>query len=82
MKRLILTSGAGINLYRSDLADAVVSFGAFRFVWGPLPSPDELATFLAARSEAACSVIPGWSEAPDPESRRLRFRVRASLAPE
>ena len=34
----------------SDLADVVVPF-TFRFIWGPLPSPDELATYVAARSD-------------------------------
>jgi hypothetical protein len=51
MKRLILTtddSGAG-NLRQAGLADIVIPFG-FRFVWGPLPTPEELATLLAARS--------------------------------
>jgi hypothetical protein len=50
MTRLILTSSAGATLIREDFADAVVFF-AFRFVWGPLPSPDELAAYLAARSD-------------------------------
>jgi hypothetical protein len=51
MKRLILTtddSGAG-NLRQAGLADIVIPFG-LRFVWGPLPTPEELATLLAARS--------------------------------
>jgi hypothetical protein len=34
----------------SDLADVVIIF-SFRFVWGPLPSADELAFYLAARSD-------------------------------
>jgi hypothetical protein len=46
MTRLILTSSAGSSLIREDFADAVVFF-TFRFVWGPLPSPDELAAYLA-----------------------------------
>ena len=50
MKRLILTSSSGSGLMRSGLAEVVVPF-TFRFGWGPLPSPDELATYLAARSE-------------------------------
>ncbi len=50
MTRLILTSQSGTELIRSDLADVVIIF-SFRFVWGPLPSPDELAFYLAARSE-------------------------------
>jgi hypothetical protein len=51
MTRLILTSSAGATLMREDFADAVVFF-TFRFVWGPLPSPDELAAYLAARGSA------------------------------
>ena len=35
---------------KSGLADVVVPF-TFRFVWGPLPSPDELSTYVAARSD-------------------------------
>jgi hypothetical protein len=51
MTRLILTtenSGAGC-LKRTGLADIVIWFG-LRFVWGPLLSDAELATFLEARS--------------------------------
>jgi hypothetical protein len=50
MTRLILTSLSGATLMREGIADAVVYF-TFRFVWGPLPSPDELAAYLAARSD-------------------------------
>ncbi len=50
MTRLILTGESGVDLMRSDLADVAIVF-SFRFVWGPLPSPDELATYLAARSD-------------------------------
>ena len=50
MTRLILTSGSGYSLGRTDLADVVIPF-TYRFVWGPLPSPDQLATYLAARSD-------------------------------
>jgi len=49
MTRLILTSASGLSLVKSGLADIVVPF-SFRFVWGMLPSPDELAACLAARS--------------------------------
>jgi len=51
MTRLILTandSGAGC-LRQANIADIVLPFG-FRFVWGALPAPEELATLLAARS--------------------------------
>ena len=50
MKRLILTSLSGTDLMRSDLAEVVVPV-SFRFIAKALPSPDELATYLAARSE-------------------------------
>jgi hypothetical protein len=50
MTRLILTGESGVSLVRSDLADVVILF-TFRFVWGLLPSPDELATYLDARSQ-------------------------------
>jgi hypothetical protein len=52
MKRLIVTSSSGSSLTRSELidADAAIMF-PFRFVGGPLPSLDELARYVAARSE-------------------------------
>jgi hypothetical protein len=50
MKRLIFTSLSGFELERSGLADIVIPF-VFRFVWGPLPSPDKLATYVARRSD-------------------------------
>jgi hypothetical protein len=52
MTRLILTSQSGFSLENADLADLVIPF-TFRLVWGALPSPDELATYLAARSDHA-----------------------------
>ena len=50
MKPLILSGESGVSLMDTDLADLVVPF-IFRFVWGPLPSPDELAAYLAGRSD-------------------------------
>lgn len=50
MKRLILTSRSGTQFIHSDLVDFTVIF-FFRFVDGPLPSPSELATYVAAQSE-------------------------------
>lgn len=49
MTRLILTGWLIPEFTRSDFADLAVDF-PFRFVWGPLPSPDELATYLGART--------------------------------
>ena len=45
MKPLILTSSLMSEFTKSDFADLAVNF-SFRFVWGPLPSSDELATYL------------------------------------
>ena len=50
MKRLILTNSSGTSLMRSDFAEVVLPF-TFRFIGGPLPSPEELATYVAARSD-------------------------------
>jgi hypothetical protein len=50
MKRLILTSLSGFDLMRMDLAEVVVPFTT-RFVWGSLPSPGELATYVAGCPE-------------------------------
>ena len=60
MTRLILTSSSGYGLERTDLANVVIPF-TFRLVGGPLPSPDELATYLAAGSD---DLGPGrhWSD--------------------
>jgi hypothetical protein len=50
MKRLIVTSSSGMGLMRSGLVDVAIML-PFRLVSGPLPSPDELASYVAARSE-------------------------------
>jgi hypothetical protein len=50
-KRVILTSLSGASLKRDgkDIADVVIPF-TFRFVWGQLPSPDKLASYLGKGS--------------------------------
>ncbi|OKO84961.1 hypothetical protein [Bradyrhizobium sp. AS23.2] len=60
MKRLILTSSSGFALAKSGLAEIVVMF-SFRFQWGPVPPPEMLAAYFAARSE---TLPPGghWSD--------------------
>ena len=50
MKRLILAGPDGACLVKTDRADATVFF-MFKFAWGELPTPQELASFLAARSD-------------------------------
>jgi hypothetical protein len=49
MKPLILTGSLNAEFAKADFADLAVDF-SFRFVWGPLPSPDELATYLGPRT--------------------------------
>jgi hypothetical protein len=49
MTRLILTGWPMSDFTKSDFADLAVDF-AFHFVWGPLPSADELANYLGART--------------------------------
>jgi len=49
MKPLILTGWMIPEFTKSEFADLAVDF-LFRFGWGPLPSPDELATFLGPRT--------------------------------
>jgi hypothetical protein len=49
MTRLILTGWFMSDFTKSDFADLTVDF-AFHFVWGPLPSADELANYLGART--------------------------------
>jgi hypothetical protein len=48
MTRLVLAGDSGPSLFRADVADLVVYFPS-RFVGGPLPSPDKLASYLGAR---------------------------------
>jgi hypothetical protein len=61
MTRLILTTdstGAGC-LQQAGIADLVIPLD-FRFVWGPLPSPSELATSLSTRSTEHDPALPHW----------------------
>ena len=49
MKSLILTGWLIPEFTKPDFADLAVDF-FFRFVLGPLPSPDELAAYLGPRA--------------------------------
>lgn len=73
MKRLILTSLSGFDLRDSGRADLVICF-SLRFGWGQLPSPDELATYLGARSERQGSGKhwSGYAGRWNPESKARR----------
>ena len=50
MKRLILTGLYGARLEMTGRADVTVFF-IFKFAWGELPTPQKLASFLAAHSD-------------------------------
>lgn len=50
MKRFILTGLHGARLEMTGRADVTVFF-TFKFAWGELPTPQKLASFLAARSD-------------------------------
>ena len=47
MKPLVLTGWLMPDFMENDLADLVLNLDFFNFVWGPQPSPGELATHLA-----------------------------------
>src|SRR5437868_2234465 len=75
--RLILTtdsSGAG-SLMQAGIADLVIPLD-FRFVWGPLPSPSDLATSLSMRSTKHDTALPHWL---DNSARRLEEIRRKGL---
>ncbi|OSI28784.1 MULTISPECIES: hypothetical protein [Bradyrhizobium] len=78
MKRLILTSSSGSGLARSGLAELVIS-SSFHFEWGPLPSPEKLAAFFAARS---ANLGPGdhWSDWGIRWPKDIKARKDLSLA--
>jgi hypothetical protein len=78
MKRLILTSLSGSDLVRSGLAEVVIPI-AFRFVWGALSSPDDLAAYVAG-----CSRIHDpathWSDFVSPWPQTAKKRKHLALA--
>jgi hypothetical protein len=49
MKPLILASSPTPDFYKDDFSDLAAGF-FFHFVWGELPSPSELATYLGPRA--------------------------------
>src|SRR5258705_2447108 len=69
MKRLILAGWLIPEFTKPDFADLAVEF-FFRFGWGPLPSPDELAAYLGPRTP---DHAPGhhWSQSENRNSRDL-----------
>src|ERR1700756_4698511 len=74
MTRLVLTtSGAGLpGLVKAHPADVLILFDQPfdpRFVLGPLPSPEELANFLAPRSAKHEEIGSHWLDLVVPPSR-------------
>jgi hypothetical protein len=74
MKRLILTGWLMREFIKSEFADLAVDF-FFRFGWGPLPPPDELAAYLGprtpdvARGRHWSDFVSGWHQSKN-RSRR------------
>ncbi len=77
MKRLILTSSSGLGLMRGNLAEVVVPFTS-RLVWGPLPSSDEFAAYVGARSDKAASGS-HWSDFVSRRSKSDKARKHLAL---
>jgi hypothetical protein len=50
MTRLILSSEPVPAFTKPDFADLALNLFFFRFIWGPLPSPEELAAYLGPRT--------------------------------
>jgi hypothetical protein len=61
MTRLILASDWMREFSTQEFCDLAVNF-PFRFVWGALPSPDELATYLGPRKPARRRFDEHWSD--------------------
>jgi len=58
MKPLVLTGWLMPEFTEPEFADLALSF-FFRFGWGPLPSPDELATYLGPGTQMSHPGITG-----------------------
>ena len=50
MKPLILTGWMMPDFMKEGLADIALDLAFFRFIWGPQPSPDQVASYLGPRS--------------------------------
>jgi hypothetical protein len=50
MKPLILTGYVMADFVKDGLADIALDLAFFRFIWGPQPSPDQVASYLGPRS--------------------------------
>ena len=50
MKPLVLTGYLMSDFMKDGLADMALDLAFFRFIWGPQPSPDQVASYLGPRS--------------------------------
>lgn len=77
MKRVILTSSAGVGLALADRADMVIPF-IYRFVSGPLPTADHLIRYLGWRESRTWVDQMHWSDCvPVRQSPLIRRQDRA-----
>ncbi|TQF37786.1 hypothetical protein UNPF46_18960 [Bradyrhizobium sp. UNPF46] len=77
MKRMILTSSSGVGLTYADRADMVIPF-IYRFVSGPLPTPDHLIRYLGWREFRTLIDEMHWSDCvPVRQSPLIRRQDRA-----
>ena len=51
MKPLVLTGWMMPEFVKDGFADMALHLGFFRFIWGPQPSPDQLARYLGPRTD-------------------------------
>ena len=77
MKRLVLTSVSGFQFTVSDFAEVTIPF-PLRFVWGQLPPPSELASYLG-RGTGRHGRGSQWSDYVDWTIRGGRTRSKLAL---
>ena len=78
MKPLVLTGWLMPDFMENDLADLVLNLDFFNFVWGPQPSPDELAAHLGPRTGSHDrNRATHWSDWGTHRSKNRRHRNRS-----
>jgi hypothetical protein len=76
MKPLVLTGWLTPDFMENDLADLVLDLDFFNFVWGPQPSPDELAAHLGPRTGSHGRAT-HWSDWGTHRSKNRKHRNRS-----
>jgi hypothetical protein len=78
MKPLVLTGWLMPDFMENDLADLVLNLDFFNFMWGPQPSPDELAAHLGPRTGSHDrNRATHWSDWGTHRSKNRRHRNRS-----